>query len=76
MLDYAGWSSADLVLLQLALEAIDRAQACRRRVLRDGLLVAGKRGNQVHPLLRAERQAAQFAASILTRLLHREDPET
>lgn len=43
--EYEGWATADLVLLRLTLEALDRAEACRKVIAADGLMPAGKRAD-------------------------------
>jgi P27 family predicted phage terminase small subunit len=51
-----------LKLLQVACEALDRAEECRLRIAKDGVTVKDRFGiGQAHPLLPAERGArAQF----------------
>lgn len=67
--EFDGWDAAGLTLLVLALEAQVRAEQCRRRIRREGLLITGRRGAQrLHPLLRVERQSADFAARALGQL--------
>jgi phage terminase small subunit len=58
--------SAHLAVLESALSALDRAEACRAAIAKTGLVVAD-RFNQVkpHPLLASERDArAGFLAGI------------
>lgn len=68
--EYQGWSPTDLLLLRLALEALDRRDDCRRQIASDGIVVKGARGgSHPHPLLRQERAAAAFAAATFRALI-------
>lgn len=68
--EYEGWGPAELASVRLALQALDRADECRRRIVADGgLVLKGKRGAiKPHPLLRAERSWSAFAAATLRAL--------
>jgi hypothetical protein len=68
--EYEGWGPAELASVRLALQALDRAEECRRRIADDGgLVLKGKRGAmKPHPLLRAERSWSAFAAATLRAL--------
>jgi phage terminase small subunit len=47
----------ELIILTMAAEAIDHADAARKIVARDGLIITGPRGSkQVHPAARLARQ--------------------
>jgi hypothetical protein len=65
--EYGEWNRADLEVLELALAAVDRAAACRRRIKREGLLlvdrIRNRRVMKPHPLLAIERRAAAFATA-------------
>lgn len=55
--EYAFDSEADFALLRQLCESIDGARACRKRIAKDGLLVAGSTGQpRPHPLLNAEAE--------------------
>lgn len=62
--EFAGWSPVGLVLLRLALEALDRAAECRRKVSTEGLI----RYDKPHPLIRHERMSGAFAAALFKQL--------
>jgi hypothetical protein len=74
MAQYEAWTPSDLRILQLALEACDRAAECRRRIAKDGLVRAGKR-HAVHPLARVERQSAALAINAFKQLALRRDDD-
>lgn len=72
--EFAGWSTADLAVLRLLLEHMDRAAECRKLIAAEGLMVSliarpGQRATaRPHPLIRAERQAGALAAALLKSL--------
>jgi P27 family predicted phage terminase small subunit len=69
MAEYDGWSAADLMLLQLGLEQLDRTSACRSRIAQEGILVRGPRGGlKPHPLLRVERDAGATVLAVFRQL--------
>lgn len=56
--EYALDDEAARLLLQTALEALDRVRQCQRAITKDGLLSRGsKRQPRAHPLLAVERDA-------------------
>jgi phage terminase small subunit len=57
-----------LRLLQLALEAWDRAQAAREQLDREGLTVAGSQGVRPHPCIAIERDSRLAVARLLREL--------
>src|SRR5262245_23783286 len=61
-----GGAAAEIV--QLACEAIDRAEACTEQIKADGLMIADNRGRRDNPLLKTELAARAFAARTLHRL--------
>jgi hypothetical protein len=67
--EFEGWSTADLTVLRLLLETLDRAAECRKLLADEGLMLKGKRGvSRLHPLIRAERQSAALAAALFKQL--------
>lgn len=62
--DFAGWGHADLVLLGVALEQLDRKDECRRRITAEGIIT----GARPHPLLRVERDASAAVLAIFRHL--------
>lgn len=69
MNEYQDWSVGDLLLLELALQAQERAESCRRRLKAEGLVLRGPRGAlRVHPLVRVEKAALDFAMNALKQL--------
>src|SRR5262245_21048551 len=71
MLDeFENWCVAEVALLDLALQAHDRAEACRTAIARDGLVLRSSRGGQPHPhpLLRVLRTEERFFADAMAQL--------
>jgi phage terminase small subunit len=66
----AGYELRDdeLRLLDLALTALDRAKTAGKRLDNDGLLLPGRWGDRVHPLVAVERSASLTAAKLLRQL--------
>ncbi len=64
--EYGLEDPAGLKILEVGLQALDRAQRCREQIDRDGELVADRFGQKKpHPLLPAERDSrAQFMAAM------------
>jgi hypothetical protein len=65
---YDGWSAPELVLVDCALLALDRAAECRTAIAAAGLTTAKGRA---HPLLIVLRAEERFAFDVLRRLLER-----
>jgi hypothetical protein len=57
-----------LEMLSLACQQLDRAEACRAAIDRDGEMIRGKNGMREHPLLRHELAARAFVTRTLQRL--------
>jgi P27 family predicted phage terminase small subunit len=56
-------------LLKLALESLDRAEAARKQVTKDGLMLRGPKGiRKPHPLLNVERDARLAYARLMREL--------
>jgi hypothetical protein len=54
-----------LAMLRLACESADRAEACRKQIDSDGLMIRGRTGQREHPLLKAELGARSFTVRTL-----------
>lgn len=62
-------SPGRLALLQVALEAQDRARACREEIGNDLTVVSARSGlSQPHPLLRVEAEAVRLFVGLLKQL--------
>jgi len=57
-----------LEMLSPACQHLDRAEACRMAIDRDGEMIRGKNGMREHPLLRHELAARAFVTRTLQRL--------
>ena len=70
MAQYEGFGAHEILMLELALRAADRAEVCRARLTREGLVRRGKRGGNLrpHPLLRVQRDAETFVAATFKQL--------
>src|SRR5262245_24316965 len=66
--EYELTGGAAVEIVQLACEAIDRAEACAAQIATDGLMISDNRGRRDNPLLKAELAARAFAARALHRL--------
>lgn len=55
-------------MLTLACQQLDRAEACREQIDRDGEVVHTKHGPKEHPLLKQELQSRSFVVRTLQRL--------
>ena len=68
---------AQLKGLRVSLEALDRAQQCRKRIDQDGLTIPDRFGTpHVHPVLAIERDSrAAFMAGMKQLGLHDDDTE-
>jgi P27 family predicted phage terminase small subunit len=67
--EYAVEDAAGKELLALACEALDRAEACRAAIDRDGEVQRGGNGfSKEHPALRPELASRAFVAKMLLRL--------
>jgi hypothetical protein len=68
--EFEGWSASQLTLVEAALRAADRAEACRRVIAKEGLVIAGKRGGgrRPHPLIRVQRSDERFLVDIFRQL--------
>jgi hypothetical protein len=62
--EHDGWASAEFVLLDLGLLALDRAAACRQTIETEGLMGA----DEPHPLLTVQMREQRFAAEMFKRL--------
>lgn len=66
--DFTIEDEAGRELLAQACRALDRAEACRQAIERDGEVVRGRYGLREHPLLRTELASRAFLARTLARL--------
>ena len=57
-----------LAMLLLACEALDRAEACRLQIDRDGLIIRSKAGPRDNPLLKHELNSRAFVVRTIARL--------
>lgn len=55
-------------MLLLACEALDRAEACRKAIDTDGVIIDGKSGPRDHPALKHELANRAFVVRTLQRL--------
>jgi hypothetical protein len=68
MVEYEVADAAGLEMLCSACAALDRAEACRATIDRDGEIIRSKAGPREHPLLKHELAARSFVVRTLTRL--------
>lgn len=62
-----------LAVVQAALEALDRADAAREAIEKEGMLLRGGKIAHINPLLRVEKDNRQLFARLWTQLnLHRD----
>jgi hypothetical protein len=64
----ASTASRTLADVDLAAEALDRAEACRERIDRDGEMISTKGGMRKNPLLKSELASRAFVVRTLARL--------
>jgi len=60
--------------VQVALEALDRADAARRQIEAEGMVVSGGKMPHIHPLLKVEKDARQLFARLWAQLGMAADP--
>jgi hypothetical protein len=65
---YAIDDAGGLELLLSACQALDRAEACRAAVDKDGEMITGPNGARDHPLLKHELASRAFVVRTLQRL--------
>jgi hypothetical protein len=68
MRDYVIDDAADLEMLALACEQLDRAQECRDQIDTDGVVIRTKHGLKEHPLLKIELAGRAYVTRALQRL--------
>jgi hypothetical protein len=68
MAEYAIDDAGGVAVLLLACEALDRAQACRQQIDRDGLVLRTRAGARDHPALKHELANRAFVVRTLHRL--------
>jgi hypothetical protein len=68
--EFEGWTASQLALVETALRAADRAEACRKVIGREGLTIAGKRGGarRPHPLIRVQRSDERMVIDVFRQL--------
>jgi len=64
----ASTASRTLADVDLAAEALDRAEVCRERIDRDGEMISTKGGMRKNPLLKSELASRAFVVRTLARL--------
>jgi hypothetical protein len=60
--------TGSLMLLELACQALDRAESLRQRIDQDGEMIPSPNGLRAHPLLKEELNNRTFLARTLARL--------
>jgi len=69
LVEFTGWGTADLVVLRLLLEELDRGAQCRAHIQTECLVLPGTRGvARPHPRIRMERQSRALAAALIRQL--------
>ena len=68
MTEFEVADAAGLEMLCSACAALDRAEACRATIDRDGEIIRSKAGPREHPLLKHELAARSFVVRTLARL--------
>ena len=66
--EYSIADAGGVEMLVQACRALDRAEACREQIDRDGEVVATKNGPREHPLLKPELACRAFSVRTLQRL--------
>lgn len=61
-------------MLTSACIALDQAEACRKQIAAEGLMIEGRTGPIAHPLLKVEASARSFVTRILRQLDQRAQP--
>jgi P27 family predicted phage terminase small subunit len=60
--------ASDLILLQLAAEALDRCQSAREQISREGLTISGRQGLKPNPAAAIARDSALVFSRLLKEL--------